>query len=88
MFQVRVWESAFGSTYEQAVTAPEQNGRLSLAGESQVLREFTDRGGPPAALYGLNGIVLTVIPEPSTLALVILGVVFVLFRVRAVGLFT
>src|SRR5260370_957214 len=39
MFQVRVWETAFGSTYEQAVaSSTPQNGRLGLAGESGILR--------------------------------------------------
>src|SRR6266852_7871392 len=37
-FQVRIWESAYGSSYEQAVAAPEMNGRPALRAESNVFR--------------------------------------------------
>jgi hypothetical protein len=81
MFQVRVWETSFGSTFEQAVanTTP-QNGRLALAGESGILRvwtsyPFADPPLPPAPLVGWpavvgsplsDGFVLNVVPEPGS----------------------
>lgn len=33
-FQVRVWESAYGSTFEEAIAAPPMNGRSALRGTS------------------------------------------------------
>jgi hypothetical protein len=42
MFQVRAWETSFGSTYEEAVgNADPQNGRLALVGESGIMRALT-----------------------------------------------
>ncbi len=95
MFQVRVWETSFGSTYEQTVAnAIPQNGRLALAGESGILR--VDTGDPtipdmavPSPLVGFpavvgarldDGFVLNVVPEPSAAFLLLLGLPLVLLR--------
>lgn len=37
-FQVRVWETAYGATYAEAVAAPPMNGRPALRGESPIFR--------------------------------------------------
>jgi hypothetical protein len=87
MFQVRAWETVFGTTYEDAVANPYyQNGRLALAGESGIMR--VDTGDP--TVYQLaaslvapgiqtvvgaplsDGFVLSVVPEPSSALLLLL----------------
>ncbi len=47
--QVRVWESAYGGTYEEAVAAPEMNGRPTLRAESNVFSVLSGGGigAPP-----------------------------------------
>lgn len=54
MFQVRVWETRFGSTYEEAYSAPPQGGRLSLLGVSNLMRVRT--GTASASLLPLQPI--------------------------------
>jgi hypothetical protein len=96
MFQVRVWESAFGLTYEDAVANPiPQNGRLALAGRSGTIRVETGdpRSGlePPGALVGSptivgrrleDGIPLTVVPEPRAVWLLSAGILMLGLRAR------
>ena len=81
MFQVRVWEAAYGNSYE-AVLANQttQNGRLGLAGKSNLVRVATGSPGgqpptPPGSLLtaGLQGFSLDVVPEPSIMGLGMLG---------------
>ena len=98
-FQVRVWESAYGSTYEEAVANPNpQDGRLALAGESGILALLTGRpdgiGPPPGSLVGAHavvgkrlddGILLTVVPEPSLLPFLLVGVEAVVLLSRRCG---
>ena len=99
-FQVRVWESAYGTTFEEAVAnhVP-QNGRLALAGESGILDLLTGGtdhiGRPPGTLVGAHaiigkplddGILLTVVPEPSRLPVFLACLTAVaLFTRRLVG---
>ena len=73
-FQVKAWETAYGFTYEQAAAAGPMNGRTALLGVSNIIKVNT--GDPtltepdvPATLTGLSGILLTVVPEPSVVAL-------------------
>ena len=81
LFQVKVWETAFGSTYEEALAAPPQNGRIALLGKSTILRVDTaDPLGTPQPsplLPGLQGIYVgtpeACVPEPSTIVLSLLG---------------
>ena len=72
IFQVRIWEAAYGNTYEAAVAAPPANGRGALLGKSKLLRVLTGDpqaiipatpGNLPAA--GLESIVLVAIPVPT-----------------------
>src|SRR5687767_4450492 len=68
MLQVRVWETAYGNSYEEALTASAMNGRPALAGKSVILRGLlTAPPQPPYSLtqLGLNPIVLTTQPVPS-----------------------
>jgi hypothetical protein len=86
MFQVRAWESAFGATYEEAVSNPNpQGGRLALAGQTGIMRVQPGFGTQPAApLVGGNveavvgaplrdGFILTVVPEPTPTLLCLMG---------------
>ena len=73
-FQVKAWETAYGLTYEQAAAAGPMNGRTALLGISNIIKVNTadPTGGvpeTPARLAGLSGILLTVVPEPSVIAL-------------------
>jgi len=74
-FQVKAWESVYGLTYEQAAAAGAMNGRTALLGISNIIKadtgDTTLQGVPeaPAPLTGLSGILLTVVPEPSVVAL-------------------
>lgn len=80
MFQVRVWEASFGSSYDAAIAAGTNPalGRAALVGVSQILR--VDTGDPttvppgtPGSLKGISGITLSVVPEPSVIGLGLLG---------------
>ncbi len=68
MFQVRVWEMAYGSTYDQAAAASPMNGRYALLGKSVLIRFLLTQ--PPSLPYyiytaGLNPIRLTAQLVPS-----------------------
>jgi len=73
MFQVRVWESAFGSTFEEAIMAPPQTGRSALTGKSNIIQVHTGCYAPPFPpiqpidRFGLAPIYL--VPEPPSLHL-------------------
>jgi hypothetical protein len=87
---VRVWETAFGATYEQAVNNPFPiGGRLAIVGTSNIIRVTTGDPstvppGIPASLVnaGLQGFCLgwcnVCIPEPSALGLFLIGAVALL----------
>jgi hypothetical protein len=87
-FQVRAWEAAFGSTYDEAKNNPNPiGGRLALIGESTPVRVATgDQAlvGPGSLVTaGLRGFYVTPVPEPSVIGLGILGVgAFMLLRRR------
>jgi hypothetical protein len=79
-FQVRCWETAFGTSYEAAVANPvPQGGRLAIAGTSNIIRVKT--GDPvnniaPGALtaFGLQTFLVTQVPEPTTIGLAAMGI--------------
>ena len=81
MFQVRVWETAYGNSYDAVVAnGTQQNGRLGLAGKSDVVRVVTGNpsGIPPSVptslvANGLQGFTVNVVPEPSVIGLACLG---------------
>jgi len=76
LFQVRAFETAYGSSYENDLAAPAQNGRQALVGRSNVVRLDTAMPPPPGGCYaltGLQGFALTVVPEPSSVILGLLG---------------
>jgi hypothetical protein len=88
MFQVRVWETSFGATYEQAIAnGLPQSGRLALVGESGIMRVGTgnplaDPPIPPSALWIFpavvgaplkDGFVLNVVPEPGSFLILLLA---------------
>lgn len=66
-FQVRVWEAAYGATYEAAISAPDMNGRPALRGASNKVRvpATGNPAGvppllpPPLTWHGLQGFRLT-----------------------------
>jgi len=72
MLQVRVFEAAYGSTYEQARVADPQNGRRALTGKSNILRIHTGDPTrmppiPPTELFGLQPFTIDISPEPPLL---------------------
>lgn len=78
-FQVRAWESSFGADYMAAFNNPNPvGGRLALVGTSNIIR--VDTGNPtttpPGSPTGIAvpGFVLVPVPEPSVIALGVLGV--------------
>ena len=71
MFQVRAWETSFGS-FDAAATGG------GLVGKSSIIR--VDTGDPtvippgtPGSLKGISGITLAIVPEPSVIGLSLLG---------------
>jgi len=75
LFQVRVWDTRAGVTYQEAIAS---GNSAFQAGYSSVLRvdtadPTTTPPGTPVAL-GMTSFTLSVIPEPSTIALGLLGV--------------
>lgn len=73
-FQVKVWESSFGGGYDAAVSASAQGGRLAIAGTSALFKVTAGSALQPAQMAtGLSGFSVSVVPEPSTLALGALG---------------
>jgi hypothetical protein len=83
-FQVKAWETAFGTTYEQAQTNP-----AALIGASNIILVQTGDPGPPAGfpgnLTGISGITLSAVgtppcvPEASPVMLGFLGVALLSF---------
>ena len=75
--QVRAWEGAAGTSYEAA------RANLGLVGESNVLNlTVAEAPNLPPDMVGLESFSLTVIPEPSTIALGLLGAAALLLRRR------
>jgi hypothetical protein len=72
-FQVKAWETAYGTSYEQAAAAGPMNGRTALLGVSNsiLVKTGSNAGFPtaPGNLAGISPILLTVVPEPSVVAL-------------------
>lgn len=77
--QIKAWRAADGATFEEASGAPG-----GLFGMSNVIPVTTGGGGNPPALAGnLIGIqAFSLIPEPSTIALGLLGAAALLLRRR------
>lgn len=72
MFQVRAWESAYGTNYASAAAALPMNGRSALLGKSSIIRVSTGNQGatppkPAAQLvdFGLQGFTMTSQPVSS-----------------------
>jgi len=80
-FQVRAWETAFGTSYESALGASPVGGRGALVAKSNVVR--VDTGDPTSVPPGTAGNLVSagllridlipVIPEPSVIGLGLLG---------------
>jgi len=82
-FQVRVWEAAYGGSYSAAESAPAAGGRNAILGKSNRFKLTTS--APPAPptglvqvdansqLIALQPFSVSVVPEPSALALGLLG---------------
>jgi hypothetical protein len=75
VIQMRAWEAAKGASYEAAVAGG------GIYGKSNVVPvTLTDAPAPPADLVGLQSFAL--VPEPSTMALGVLGIAALLLRRR------
>jgi hypothetical protein len=93
-FQVKAWEVAFGTSYEEALANPDRtSGRGPLAGTSNIVKVRTGNGStiapgslvasPEPGFGGLKGFfVLCPLPEPSTVGLgfLALGALVLLWR--------
>jgi hypothetical protein len=92
-FQIRTWETAYGTTWEEATTKT-LNGRLAVAGKSNIFKTLTgDPGanppGTPGSLVGTAANPLLrsfsveqIVPEPSIIGLGLLGAGAFLFLRR------
>jgi len=80
-YQVRVWNTAAGATYAAALANP-----AGLIASSAVLAitptQPATPPGTPAPLAGLTPLTLAPVPEPSTIALGLLGAAALLIRRR------
>jgi len=78
-FQVRVWEAAFGSTYEQAFNAPAMSAtggqvRKAIVGIGNRFNMVTGVGtGGSIVSGGFQPFAANVVPEPSIIALAVVG---------------
>jgi hypothetical protein len=61
MFQVKIWETAFGTTFEEALNAPPQGGSMSRLGISKLMRVRT--GAVVPAALPLRPIEVTPYPD-------------------------
>lgn len=81
-FQVRAWETAYGSTYEAALNSPGIGGRPALVGTSNIFKvdtgdPTTTPAGTAAPITGtglLQGFYVTPVPEPTVMGLGLLGI--------------
>jgi len=69
LFQLRAWEAAYGSTYEQAMASTGWQGRGPLNGQSAILEIPTASADPPTpptllTAYGFTGFQLNPAPLP------------------------
>ncbi len=80
-FQVRAWATAFGQTYEQAVTATQLTGVTTII-KVDTGDPTTVPPGTPGQLTGISGLVIGVVPEPSIIGLGLLGGVAMLLLRR------
>ena len=81
--QLRAWDSAY-STYEAALTASAASGKSALLALGITGNPILP-GTPPVDLSGLTGFTMTggaIIPEPSSIALMLLGGAALLIRRR------
>lgn len=79
--QLRAWEASGGTKYEDAAASGKKFGKSDLLAVAKTGGDTS--GGPPttpANLVGLKGFAL--IPEPSTIALGVLGAAALLIRRR------
>jgi hypothetical protein len=77
--EVRAWETAYGSSFEQAVGAPAMGGRVALRGISPSFM-VVSTGNPAAQPPGLPTLLSDLtpgfsvnVPEPSVIALGVIG---------------
>lgn len=88
-FQIRVWETAYGSTFQEASTK-QMNGRGAVLGTSDIVLVTTgDPNGVPVPTLpgslvtsGLRTFNVDVVPEPSIIGLGLLGAGSLLFLRR------
>jgi len=77
--EVRAWESAYGATYEEAVAAANMGGRPALRGISNRFsvnatgNPNASPPGTPVALSDLTPGFSVAVPEPSVIALGLIG---------------
>ena len=80
VFQVRAWEAALGNSYDVALAAGNglKVGKSSVFAIGTLGDSLAQPPGTPVNLTGLTSFSLVAIPEPSTVALGLLGAVSLL----------
>jgi hypothetical protein len=75
---IQAWDTATGASFDAALNKTSADWQLTIVGDTAVSPNV-----PPAALVGMpTGLSLVAVPEPTTIALAILGGVALLFRRR------
>lgn len=78
--QLRAWEAAGGTSYEAA----QASGKMFGASPTITIATGNPNGSPPTVPAALTGLAsFTLVPEPSTLALGVLGAAALLLRRRS-----
>jgi hypothetical protein len=78
-FQVKAWETAFGTSYEQAAANQQpQGGRCALLGTSSILKVRTGGGAIAPGMLNFPELLMapSPCPEPATVGLGLLGAAF------------
>lgn len=73
--QMRAWNAEAGASYEAAAASP-----LGVVGKSNLVNLWVGSPEMPAPMAGLFGFSVVPLPEPSTLALAVLGVALLALR--------
>jgi hypothetical protein len=83
-FQIRAWQASLGSTWDAAFAAWQSGPAGPVLGKSAIITTATSASSTstPLPLAGMQGFYVTPVPEPSVIALGVLGLAAILWRRR------